>query len=75
MENDQEWADIVQECYKLIRDSVEILDDMQQSVDNEDTLRPAGLHNLYDLIEDAALASRIQHAQTNLVHRQAKDSL
>lgn len=75
MEDDQEWADIIQECYKLISDSTEILEDLKQSVDNEDNLRPASLHNLYDLIEDAALACRIQHAQTNLARRQTEDSL
>ena len=75
MEDDQEWADIIQECYRLISDSTEILEDLKQSADSEDVLRPANLHNLYDLVEDAALSCRIQHAQMNLARRQTKDSL
>lgn len=75
MEDDQEWVDVIRECYNIISDSTEILEDLQQSVYNEDTLEPADLHTLYDLVEDAALASRMQYAQLNLARRQTEDGL
>lgn len=67
MEDD--WADVLAECRRAIEESLDVLLHIEEDVRGEDTIEPAGLHQLYDMAEDAAEAGRIRRAETNLAWR------
>ena len=70
MEDD--WADILAECRRVIDESLGALVRIEEDVMGEDTIEPAGLHQLHDMAEDAAEAGRIRRAETNLAWRYSR---
>ena len=75
---DDDLPETVKKCIKILDENVDFLSNLEQDLndENEDKLVPdMELHNLYDMTEDVAESSRIKRAESNLMRRQAEDSL
>ena len=74
MEDDM--PETLDECMKILDDNIEILANLDYSLEdeNEDQIVPQmQLWELYDMTEDLSHASKIKRAETNLVRRQNDD--
>ena len=68
--------DTVKKCLDILDDSLEILVDIEFTLNNEknDELIPdMKLHNLFDMTEDVAESEKIKFAESKLVQRQFQD--
>lgn len=75
---DDELPDAVKKCLDILEENVEILAnleyDLESENDDEITINMQ-LHQLYDMAEDVSESAKIRRAESNLVRRQAEDSL
>ncbi len=65
----------VEKCLKILEENVEILANLEMDLEdeNEDELIPnMELHQLYDMLEDVSLTSKIKRAEFNLARREAE---
>lgn len=60
------WKEMLDEYRRVIDESADILEDIEYRITGNDTIRPAQLHHLYDMAEEAAEAGRIRRAEENL---------
>ena len=68
--------DSVKKCLDILDDSLEILVDIEFTLNDEknDELIPdMKLHNLFDMTEDVAESEKIKFAESKLVQRQFQD--
>ena len=68
--------DAVKKCLDILDDSLEILVDIEFTLNDEknDELIPdMKLHNLFDMTEDVAESEKIKFAESKLVQRQFQD--
>jgi hypothetical protein len=68
--------DTVKKCLDILDDSLEILVDIEFTLNDEknDELIPdMKLHNLFDMTEDVAESEKIKFAESKLVQRQFQD--
>lgn len=72
---DDDWADIVNECHDVVRQACDTLEDTAHYFSVEETIQPADLSQLYDMAEDAAVANRLRRAETALAWRQTSNHL
>ena len=75
---DDELPDTVKKCLDILEENVEILANLEYDLEDEreDELTPnMQLHQLFDMTEDVADSAKIRRAESNLVRRQAEDSL
>ncbi len=72
-----DWADLMAETNHIVDNAINTLQDIQLCIREEEAIKPASLHNLYDMVEDAAESSRIRLAEDSFAWRQNthKDSL
>ena len=69
-------SDSVKKCLDILDDSLEILVDIEFTLNDEknDELIPdMKLHNLFDMTEDVAESEKIKFAESKLVQRQFQD--
>lgn len=67
----------IDKCIKILDENLEILGNMEMSLDDEkeDELVPnLKLHQLHDMVEDVSDSSKIKRAEANLMRRQSEDS-
>ena len=75
---DDDLPDAVKKCLDILEENVEILANLEYELEDEkeDELTPnLELHQLFDMTEDVAESAKIRRAESNLVRRQAEDSL
>ena len=75
---DEDLPDTVKKCLDILEENVEILANLEYELEDEkeDELTPnLELHQLFDMTEDVAQSSKLRRAESNLVRRQAEDSL
>ena len=75
---DDDLPDTVKKCLDILEENVEILANLEYELEDEkeDELTPnLELHQLYDMTEDVAESAKLRRAESNLVRRQAEDSL
>ena len=75
---DDDLPDTVKKCLDILEENVEILANLEYELEDEkeDELTPnLELHQLFDMTEDVAQSSKLRRAESNLVRRQAEDSL
>ena len=65
------WKEMLGEYRRIIDESADMLEDIEYRITGDDTIRPAQLHHLYDMAEDAAEEGRIRRAEENLRWRRA----
>ena len=68
--------DTVKKCLDILDDSLEILVDIEFTLNDEknDELIPdMKLHNLFDMTEDVAESEKIKRAESKLIQRQSKN--
>ena len=66
----------VRDCFKFLEDNLKILSKIEMDLEDEkeDKLVPGmELHQLYDMANNVSEASKIKHAQYNLIRRQSDD--
>ena len=66
----------IDKCLKILDENLEILGNMEMSLDDEkeDELVPnLKLHHLHDMVEDVSESSKIKKAEANLIKRQSED--
>ncbi|MDC0450928.1 hypothetical protein OAL59_03210 [Nitrosopumilus sp.] len=71
-----DFPDAVKKCLDILDDSLEILVDIEFTLNDEknDELIPdMKLHNLFDMTEDVAESEKIKFAESKLVQRQFQD--
>ena len=74
---DDDLPETVKKCLDILDENVEILSNLEEALDDEkeDELTPdMQLHELYDMAEDVSEKSKIRHAESNFMKRQAEDS-
>jgi len=74
---DDDIPETVKKCLDILEENVEILTNLEFDLESEreDELTPnMELHQLYDMTEDVAESTKLKHAESNLVRRQAEDS-
>ena len=74
---DDDFPDTVKKCLDMLDENTEILSNLEEALDDEqeDNLTPdMQLHNLYDMAEDVSEKSKIRHAESNFMKRQAEDN-
>ena len=72
----EDVPDAVKKCLDILDDSLEILVDIEFTLNDEknDELIPdMKLHNLFDMTEDVAESEKIKFAESKLVQRQFQD--
>ena len=70
--------DTVKKCLDILDENVDVLANLEIDLDDEleDELVPdMQLYQLYDMTEDVSNSSKIKRAESNLVRRQAEDSI
>lgn len=75
---DDDLPDTVKKCLDILEENVEILANLEYELEDEkeDELTPnLELHQLFDMTEDVAESAKLRRAESNLVRRQAEDSL
>ena len=75
---DDDLPDAVKKCLDILEENVEILANLEYELEDEkeDELTPnLELHQLFDMTEDVVESAKIRRAESNLVRRQAEDSL
>lgn len=75
---DDDLPETVKKCMRILDENVDFLSNLEQDLDDEqeDEIVPdMQLHQLYDMTEDVAESSKIKRAESNLMRRQAEDSL
>ncbi len=75
---DDDLPDTVKKCLDILEENVEILANLEYELEDEKEgeLTPnLELHQLFDMTEDVAESAKLRHAESNLVRRQAEDSL
>ena len=68
----------VRKCLDILEENIEILANIEQSLENEDEneLTPnMELYQLYDMTEDVTESAKLKRAESNFMRRQAEDSL
>lgn len=65
------WREVLDEYRRIIDESADMLEEIEYRITGDDTIRPAQLHHLYDMAEDAAEEGRIRRAEENLHWRRA----
>jgi len=71
-----DFPEAVKKCLDILDDSLEILVDIEFTLNDEknDELIPdMKLHNLFDMTEDVAESEKIKFAESKLVQRQFQD--
>ncbi len=71
-----DFPEAVKKCLDVLDDSLEILVDIEFTLNDEknDELIPdMKLHNLFDMTEDVAESEKIKFAESKLVQRQFQD--
>ena len=71
-----DFPEAVKKCLDILDDSLEILVDIEFTLNDEknDELIPdMKLHNLFDMTEDVAESEKIKSAESKLVQRQFQD--
>ena len=71
-----DFPEAVKKCLDILDDSLEILVDIEFTLNDEknDELIPdMKLHNLFDMTEDIAESEKIKFAESKLVQRQFQD--
>lgn len=75
---DDEIPDAVKKCLDILDENIEILANIESVLEDEkeDEFTPdLKLHDLYDMAEDVAEASKLKRAEFNYVRRQTENSL
>ncbi|QUC65103.1 hypothetical protein NsoK4_02225 [Nitrosopumilus sp. K4] len=75
---DDDLPETVKKCMRILDENVDFLSNLEQDLDDqkEDELTPdLELHHLYDMTEDVAESAKIKRAESNLMRRQAEDSI
>ncbi len=75
---DDKLPEAVKKCLDILEENVEILANLELDLESEkeDELAPnMELHQLYDMTEDVAEFAKLNHAESNLVRRQAENYL
>ena len=75
---DDDLPEDVKKCMKILDENVDFLSNLEQDLDDEkedEMTSDMQLHQLYDMAEDVADSAKIKRAESNLMRRQAEDSL
>ena len=75
---DDDLPETVKKCMKMLDENVDFLSNLEQDLDDEkeDEITPdMQLYQLYDMAEDVADSAKIKRAESNMIRRQAEDSL
>lgn len=75
---DDDLPEDVKKCMKILDENVNFLSNLEQDLDDEkedEITSDMQLHQLYDMAEDVADSAKIKRAESNLMRRQAEDSL
>jgi len=71
-----EIPETVEKCLKILDENLEILANIEMTLEDEkeDELVPnMELYQLYDMTEDVSQASKIKHAEINFINRQGEN--
>ena len=71
-----DFSKTIDECLKILEENMGVLANLVMDLEDEkeDELVPSlELHHLYDMTEDVSHASKIKHAETNLIRRQTEN--
>lgn len=74
---EEDLAEMLSKCLDILDENLDTLCDIDDQLDDEkeDVLEPGmGLHDLIDMSEDVALASKIKKAQSNFMKRQSESN-
>lgn len=75
---DDDLPEDVKKCIKILDENVDFLSNLEQDLDDEkedELVSDVQLHHLYDMADDVAESAKIRRAESNLMRRQAEDSL
>jgi len=75
---DDDLPETVKKCIKILDENVEFLSNLELDLDSEkedELTANLELYHLYDMTEDVAESAKIKRAESNLMRRQAEDSL
>jgi len=71
-----EIPETVEKCLKILDENLEILANIEMTLEDEkeDELVPnMELYQLYDMTEDVSQSSKIKHAEINFINRQGEN--
>ena len=71
-----EIPDSVEKCLKILDENLDILADIEMTLEDEreDELVPnMKLYQLYDMTEDVSQSSKIKRAEINFINRQSEN--
>jgi flagellin-specific chaperone FliS len=74
---DDDISEAVKECLDILEENVEILANLEFDLESEredELTSNMELHQLYDMTEDIAEATKLKRAESNLARRQDEDS-
>ncbi len=74
---DDDISEAVKECLDILEENVEILTNLEFDLESEredELTSNMELHQLYDMTEDIAEATKLKRAESNLARRQDEDS-
>ena len=75
---DDDLPETVKKCMKILDENVDFLSNLEQDLDEEkedELTSDMELHQLYDMAEEVAESTKLKRAESNLMRRQAEDSL
>ena len=75
---DDDLPETVKKCLKILDENVDFLSNLEQDLEDEkedEIVSDMELHQLHDMVEDVADSAKIKRAESNLMRRQAEDSI
>ena len=78
MSMDDDLPETVKKCLKILDENVDFLSNLEQDLEDEtddEIVSDMELHQLHDMVEDVAESTKIKRAESNLMRRQAEDSV
>ena len=75
--HDDNLPDAIRKCLDVLDETVEILSNLEEELDDEkaNELTPKmKLHQLYDMTEDVSESIKLKRAENSLMQRQLKDN-
>jgi len=75
---DDDLPETVKKCLKILDENVDFLSNLEQDLEDEkedEIVSDMELHQLHDMVEDVADSAKIKRAESNLMRRQAEESI
>ena len=75
---DDDPPETVKKCIKILDENVDFLSNLEQDLEDEkedELTSEMELYQLYDMAEDVSESAKLKRAESNLMRRQAEDSL